>query len=634
MKGNRTGEQSPIGLSFAALGVVFGDIGTSPLYVLKAAFSLDSIPFNEASIFGVLSLMIWLLIVVVSLKYVLLVLRADNHGEGGILALTTLIRRYLVNRGRLAAVLSLAGAFGAALFFGDSVITPAISVLSAVEGLEVAFPQMPDITVILALILLTALFAIQRFGTVRVAKLFAPIMCTWFLMLALLGIPEIIQVPRIVTAISPHYAIAFVVEHPYVAFVALGAVVLALTGAEALYADISHFGRIPIQRAWFFFVFPALLLNYLGQGALLLREPEFVVNPFFNLGPMWLTVPMVVVASMATLIASQAVISGAFSVARGAGRLGFLPHLRVVFTSDSEAGHIYLPAVNLLLYIAVATVVVIFRDSETLSEAYGLAVTTDFLLTSTVLVLLTHVGWRWRTWQSIVLALILVLIEGPLWLANVTKFLHGGWLPIVIAVIVLAVMMTWKTGEDDVFERRLELEGSLKDFLARCAQTGVTVLDTVGVYFHSMTTTTPFPLRIHGEINRAVPQTIVIVHIKTLVIPYTSPATRLTVTEMDNPIAKVFHVRLDYGFMDTRDPLCDITNSDTLSGLVAHARQGKHHLPNYAYFLSHLVIDEKPGSFSLRKKVFAFLSRFSVSPRWIRTLPADKTVELNYRLYI
>lgn len=634
MKQNRAGEHAPIALSFVALGVVFGDIGTSPLYVLKAVFSLDSVPFNEESILGVLSMMIWLLIIIVSLKYVLLVLRADNHGEGGVLALTALIRRYLVNRAPLATMLGVAGAFGAALFFGDSVITPAISVLSAVEGLEVAFPQMPEITVALALVLLTALFGIQRFGTVKVARLFAPIMGAWFLMLALLGIPEIIRAPRILEAISPHHAIAFVLAHPYISFVALGAVVLALTGAEALYADIAHFGRAPIQRAWFFFVLPALVPNYLGQGALLLRKPEALANPFFNLGPLWLTVPMVVMASLATLIASQAVISGAFSVARGAARLGLLPHLRVVFTSDKEAGHIYLPAVNLMLYVAVATVVVIFRDSEALSEAYGLAVTTDFLLTTTLLVLLTRVGWRWPKWRPLLLALILAVIEVPLWLANVTKFFHGGWLPILIAVIVLTIMLTWKMGEDDVFQRRLELEGSLKDFLACCAETGVTTSDTVGVYFHSMTTTAPFPLRIHGEVNRAVPQTIVIVHIKTIMIPHTSPATRLTVTEMENPLAKVFHVRLDYGFMDSRDPLCDITSSDTLSALVASARQGKHHLPNYAYFLSHLVIDEKPGSFNLRKKIFAFLSRFSVSPRWIRTLPKGKTVELNYRLYI
>ena len=364
LRGHGTAKQTgSMALGLSALGVVFGDIGTSPLYVLRTVFMLDgrAVPLNREDITGVISCIVWVLVLIVTIKYVCFVLRADNDGEGGILALATRVRRSLTP-GRISVLVALLGVFGAALFFGDSVITPAISVLSAVEGLEVAFPSMERFVVPVALVILTVLFIAQRNGTAKMGRVFGPIMLTWFLLLAFMGLPHVLRHPDILIALSPTETISFIVRHPGTTFIALGAIVLSVTGAEALYADIAHFGRRPIQGTWLAVVLPSLVLNYLGQGALLIEKPNALDNPFFMLVPASLTVPLVIMATLATLIASQAVISGAYSIARQASNLGYLPHMKVRHTSATESGQIYLPAVNMLLFVSVASIVLFFQD--------------------------------------------------------------------------------------------------------------------------------------------------------------------------------------------------------------------------------------------------------------------------------
>ncbi|HEX3590157.1 MAG TPA: KUP/HAK/KT family potassium transporter, partial [Pseudonocardiaceae bacterium] len=454
---------STLGLSLGALGVVFGDIGTSPLYALQTVFSLDhgAVRPVPADVYGVISLVFWTILLIVSVKYVLFVMRADNDGEGGIMALAALIRRLLAGRTRLVATAVLLGVIGASLFFGDSVITPAISVLSAVEGLDVISPGVHDAILPVGAAILIVLFVVQRFGTHLVGRFFGPVMLLWFVVIAVLGIPSIVHDPGVLRSLSPTYAVAFVAGHPFRAFIAMGAVVLSITGAEALYADMGHFGRPPIRRAWFFLVFPALTLNYLGQGALILRQPDAVDNPFYRQVPGWGQIPMVVLATVATVIASQSVISGAFSVARQATRLGFLPHLTVKHTSQEEGGQIYVPAVNWLLMAGVLLLMFAFRSSAALATAYGLAVTGTFLLTTALFLVLAGGAWHWPVWRLVVIAVVIGGLELTFLGANLTKVVHGGWLPLLIALCVVVVMTTWQRGRRIVTERRESLEGEL-----------------------------------------------------------------------------------------------------------------------------------------------------------------------------
>ena len=619
----KSGTTAVLGLS--ALGVVFGDIGTSPLYVLKAVFSI--VDLTDENVMGAISSIFWCLLIIVSFKYVTLVLRADNHGEGGILALSTLIKKFIPTPSRLATLATILGVFGAALFFGDSVITPAISVLSAVEGLEVAFENMPNIVVPVALVILTALFAVQRHGTHSVGRIFGPLMALWFVLLAALGLPHILAHPEILGALSPHHAFIFVAAHPVLSFLAMGAMVLALTGAEALYADIAHFGRQPIQAAWFALVLPALTVNYLGQGALLITKPEALENPFFFLTPSWGTVPLVVMATIATLIASQAVISGAFSIARQAGRLGYLPHLRVMHTSAKESGQIYMPAVNWLLYVAVAIVVVVFQNSEKLSSAYGLAVTTDFLITTTMLLLLTHYGWKWRTWATLALGVGLLALEIPLWAANVTKIVSGGWLPLGIALTLAAIMATWHKGEVVVAHERLDLEENLTDFLERLQKNPPRRIPGTAIYPHSLFSTTPRPLKLNTDINHTLHDHVIIFSMKTLPTPHVPDDKRVTLRTPANAFPGFKHLEIRYGFMDFRDPIGAMTAARDKLGV---------NLDQAQFMLSHLEIVEglEHTMWRPQKKLFMWLSKLSASPMWISKLPVGRTVEFVSRVEI
>ncbi|WP_241152919.1 potassium transporter Kup [Neoactinobaculum massilliense] len=613
----------------AALGVVFGDIGTSPLYVLRAVFTVHGgiVPLEDDAIIGVISAVIWILVIIVTLKYVVLVLRADNDGEGGIIALATLVGRLMKSKKHMVATFVVVGMLGAALFFGDSVITPAISVMSAIEGLSVAFPTMQEWVVVpAALVILTLLFASQRAGTTRVGRVFGPAMATWFLIVALIGLPHIVAHPRILVALSPHHALLFVVHNPLVAFFALGAIVLAVTGAEALYADIAHFGRRPIQLTWFVVVLPALILNYLGQGANLIGNKAAIRDPFFTLVPRHFTVMLVIAATLATVIASQAVISGAYSIARQASRLGFLPHMRVKHTSATTSGQIFMPAVNLLLYIAVITIVLIFKSSDSLSAAYGLAVTTDFVITSTLLLLLTHLGWKWPMWITVLLGAALAVIELPLFLANVAKIATGGWLPMSIAIVMMVVMTTWRRGELRVREERELSEGSLSEFLMHVEKHPLRRIPGTTIFPHSQRTTPPYALRVNARVNHVLHDHVIILSIKTRATPHVEPFERVRVENVDANLPGVVHLTMTYGFMDARHVVGDLITYSERSG------HGNWRIREAFWLPSHIDIraGSQPGMALWRKRLFMFMSRISASPAWMAKLPRQRTAEVTH----
>ncbi len=619
-------------LGLGALGVVFGDIGTSPLYVMRTVFTIGNgqVALTEENILGVISCIIWTLVLIVTLKYVTFVLRADNDGEGGILALATLVRGHLTPGKRLSVVVAFAGVFGAALFFGDSVITPAISVLSAIEGLDVAFPSMPDIVLPVSLAILTALFAVQRSGTSKVGRVFGPIMALWFLALAAAGLPHIVANPHVLVALLPSEAAHFMLGHPAAAFVALGATVLAVTGAEALYADISHFGRTPIQLTWAAIVLPSLVLNYLGQGALLIDDAANIANPFFLLVPRSMTVVLVAMATFATLIASQAVISGAYSIARQASRLGYLPHLKIVHTSESAAGQIYLPAVNGLLFCAVATVIIIFQDSDRLSSAYGLAVTTDFVLTSALLVLLTRIGWHWPVWATGILFVGLAALEWPMFAANLTKIFTGGWLPLGIALLMFFIMTTWNKGEYLVKRARMDQEGTLYEFLEALSKKPARRIPGTAIYPHSMMTTTPLSLKVNTAVNHTLHDHVIIVSLRTHHTPHVPPNERMCIDKIASPLPGVFHLTLNFGFMDNRDLEKALADGQAALGLQSWK------LDSAFFMLSHLNVFAGPEStMSIwRKRVFVWLTHVSASPQWTVKLPPRRTAEISTRIVI
>src|SRR5689334_23158029 len=532
-----------IGLGLAALGVVFGDIGTSPLYALQTVFTIDqgAVRPTPDDVYGVISLMFWSVTLVVSVKYVGIVMRADNEGEGGVMALIALVRRLLGEGRSSARAIVLLGVLGASLFYGDSLITPAISVLSAVEGLQVAAPPLEHLVLPIACVILAALFAGQRFGTGRVGALFGPVMILWFSVLALAGIGGIVKQPGVIRGLSPSYAAAFVAAHPYTAFVAIGAVVLVITGAEALYADMGHFGRPAIGRAWFFFVFPALTLNYLGQAGLILTQPAAVANPFFLLIPAWARLPMVVLATMATVIASQAVISGAFSVSRQAMQLGFLPAQRVKQTSEHEGGQVYLPAVNGGLFIGVLVLVLAFETSARLATAYGVAVTGALLIDTVLMLVVAKNLWHWQPWKLALAAVVFGGVELVYLSGNLVKIARGGWLPLLVASIVFVVMTTWQRGRKIVTGNREQLEGSLQAFVDELHEHPVPRVPGTAVFPHPTKDTVPLALRANVQHNHVRHDQVVIVSARAANVPYVDPADRLHVDDLGYDDDGIYH---------------------------------------------------------------------------------------------
>ena len=452
-------------LTLGAIGVVYGDIGTSVLYSVKEVFGSGHVPFTQANVYGILSLLFWTLTFIVSLKYVVLVLRADNHGEGGLVAMLALASQAVKERPRLRQVLLMVGIFGACLFYGDGVITPAITVLGAVEGLEVVSPGWSEAVIPLTLLILLGLFVVQKHGTASIGRFFGPVMTLWFVVIAALGVVQIASHPEILWALSPHYALDFMVANPKVSFILLGAVVLCVTGSEALYADMGHFGKQPIRLAWFSVAMPALTLNYFGQGALLLEDPQAVKNPFYMLAPDWALVPLVLLATAAAVIASQALITGAFSVTKQVIQLGYLPRLRVEHTNVRETGQIYLPFVNWSLFVAIVLAVVLFRSSSNLAAAYGIAVTLDMLITTILTFFVLRYHWRYPWWLCLGATGCFFLVDLAFFSSNMLKLLHGGWFPLVIAGSVFVLMVTWKRGRALLHDKRQSESMDLRDFL-------------------------------------------------------------------------------------------------------------------------------------------------------------------------
>ncbi|HEY0633404.1 MAG TPA: potassium transporter Kup [Thermoleophilaceae bacterium] len=622
-------EAAGAALTLGALGVVFGDIGTSPLYALQTVFAADhhSIRPTEAGVYGVISLVFWSITIIVSIKYVTLIMRADNEGEGGIMALIALVQGVKL-RGRFTKWgLVALGIFGASLFYGDGMITPAISVLSAVEGLKVAAPSLESAVVPITLVIITILFSIQRFGTAAVGRLFGPVMGLWFGVLAIAGLGQVVDTPAILKALSPSYAVGFFLDHPGTAFIALGSVVLAVTGAEALYADMGHFGRPPIRRAWFMFVFPALTLNYLGQGALILGSKSAIDNPFFLLMPHWARIPMVILATVATVIASQAVISGAFSVTRQAVQLGFLPRLTIRHTSREEEGQVYAPGINAILFVAVLALVVGFGSSRNLASAYGIAVTGTLAIDTLLFFVVVRMLWRKPTWLAALGATLFLTVDLAFFAANVPKVVHGGWFPLTIALVVFTVLITWQRGRAIVTRNRVEEEGPLRTFVDEVREADPPVYRSpgTGVFLNANRETTPLALRELFEHTRTLPEATLIMSIETLRVPHVPTEEQVACDDLGYGDDGISHVTARLGFQDEMD-VPRLLRLSMEKGLESEVD-----LENPSYFLSQITIvpnDKSEGLARWRKKLFIAISRNSASPVEYFRLPDDRVVTM------
>jgi KUP system potassium uptake protein len=616
-------------LTLGALGVVFGDIGTSPLYALQTVFAADhhAVRPTQSAVYGVISLVFWTITTIVSVKYVTFIMRADNDGEGGIMALIALVQRGVRLDHRWAkAVLVALGIFGASLFYGDGMITPAISVLSAVEGLQVAAPSLEHLVVPITLVILTVLFAIQRFGTGAVGRAFGPVMGTWFAILAVSGLHRVVEHPGILRAISPTYGLDFLFEHGHTAFIALGSVVLTITGAEALYADMGHFGRRPIRRAWFAFVFPALVLNYMGQGALILDSPRAIDNPFFLLFPHWARIPMVLAATAATVIASQAVISGAFSVTRQAVRLGFLPRVTIRHTSHAEIGQVYVPAVNWGIFVAVVALVVGFGSSAALAAAYGIAVTGTLAIDTLLFFVVVRHVWNKPPWLAVTGCALFLMVDLTFFSANLTKVLHGGWFPLLIALVVFVVLTTWQRGREIVTANRTEEEGPLREFVedVRAMEPPVYRAPSSAVFLNANIETTPLALRANVEHNHTIHACVVIMSIETERVPHVPVDERVSIDDLGYRDDGITHVTARYGFMDKIDVPATLRR-------VAGDVEGEFDLDRASYFLSRITIvrTDAPGMSRWRKRLFMAIARNAANPVTLFGLPDDRTVVLS-----
>ncbi len=615
-------------LALGALGIVFGDIGTSPLYALQTVFSADhqAVKPTEGDVFGVISLVFWSITLIVSIEFVLFIMRADNDGEGGILALIAKVEGAPLRSNRVKAVLIGLGMFGVALFYGDGIITPAISVLSAVEGMEVVAPSLESLVLPITIAVLVALFAIQRFGTHVIGRVFGPVMVVWFTVIAAAGLGRIIAHPAIVKALSPHYGVEFFADHPGIAFISLGAIVLTITGAEALYADMGHFGREPIRRAWFFVVFPALTLNYMGQGSLILDNPAAIDSPFFLLIPEWGRIPMVALATVATVIASQSVISGAFSVTRQAVQLGFLPRLTIRHTSAREIGQVYVPAVNWFLLVAVVLLVLGFGSSTGLASAYGIAVTGTITVDTLLFLVVVRVLWRKPRWLVALGAAVFFTVDLAFLGANLTKVAHGGWFPLGVGAAVFTVLSTWKRGSARVHAARVEEEGSLRSFVEelRAMEPEVARVPGTAVYLNARRETTPLALRAGVEHTRAIHAAVVIISIETTRAPYVPEAERLVVDDLGYADDGITHLTARLGFQDVPDvPRLLALAAET--GLECDVDVG-----GAVYFLSQVSVTPTaaPGMAGWRKRLFVAMSRNAASPVDYFRLPGDRTVTL------
>ncbi|MFM8575576.1 MAG: potassium transporter Kup [Limnohabitans sp.] len=612
-------------LTLGAIGVVYGDIGTSVLYALKEVFGSGHVPFTPDNVYGILSIFFWTLTTIVSLKYVLLVLRADNHGEGGLVAMLALASQSVKDRPQLRKVLMMVGIFGTCLFYGDGVITPAISVLSAVEGLEVVSPAFKKAVIPLTLLILLALFWVQKRGTAGIGQFFGPITLVWFAAIALLGLLHIAHHPQILWAISPHYALDFIWSHPGTTFIILGAVVLCVTGGEALYADMGHFGKKPIRLAWFSVVMPALTLNYFGQGALLLDQPEAVKNPFYMMAPDWALLPLVGLATMATVIASQALISGAFSVTKQVIQLGFLPRLQVLHTSETDTGQIYMPFVNWGLFAAIVIAVGLFKSSSNLAAAYGIAVCTDMLITTVLTFFVIRYAWKLPLALCIASTGFFFLVDLAFWSSNMLKLFDGGWFPLVIGGAIFTFMLTWHDGRRLLNESLRSDAIRLSEFLEAVFIAPPARVEGTAVFMTAEPDTVPNALLHNLKHNKILHQQNLFVTVRSHEIPRMEPGKRLEIAPLGHDC---WQVTVNYGFKE---------NPDLPSALALLKDQTYKLDPmSTSYFLSRdIVIPTMGGGMApWREKLFAQMHHNASAAAEFLNLPANSVVELGSKIEI
>ncbi len=624
-----TGEQPVQGrylaaLSLTALGIVFGDIGTSPIYAIRESFhSAHGIDPTPANVLGILSLILWSLIIVISVKYLIFVMRADNHGEGGIIALTALVSPPSQAAAQRRIVLEMAGLFGEALLYGDSMITPAISVLSAVEGLQVATPFFQPYVIPITLAILVVLFSVQHKGTAGVGMLFGPVTRVWFLVLATLGVFGIARNPEVLAAVNPFHAASFFARNGSSGFLVLGSVFLVVTGGEALYADMGHFGIKPIRLTWFVLVLPALLLNYFGQGAVILDDPATLEHPFFLMAPGWALYPLVIMATLATVIASQAVISGAFSLTQQAIQLGYLPRMRVEHTSSREIGQVYLPGINWALMFACLGLVLGFRTSSNLAAAYGVAVTTDMVVTTVLFAVVAWKRWSWNPMGIALLVAALMVVDLGFWGANLPKIPHGGWFPLVVAALIFTMMTTWKKGRRIVAER-LEV-GSLpiELLVADIRESHPTRVKGTAVFMHKDPRGTPPALLHNLKHNRVLHERVVLLSIETEEVPKISKKDRVEVVKLADDL---YRVVARYGFAESPDV------PEVLKGCAAHGLTFE--MMKTTFFLSRetLVPYRKGGMARWRKRLFSRMSRNSLQATTYFGIPPNRVVELGMQV--
>lgn len=610
-------------LTLGAIGVVYGDIGTSVLYSVKEVFGSGYVPFTPANVYGVLSVLFWTLTVIVSLKYVTLVLRADNNGEGGLVAMLALASQTVKDRPRLSSTLFLVGMFGTSLFYGDGVITPAISVLSAVEGLEVISPHFTKAVIPLTLVILFLLFFVQKRGTAGIGKFFGPVTVTWFVCIALLGVHQIMGHPEILAALSPHYAVRFIWNSPGISFIILGSVVLCVTGAEALYADLGHFGKKPIRLAWFSVAMPALTLNYFGQGALLLANPEAVKNPFFMMAPSWALLPLVIMATMATVIASQALITGAFSVTRQVIQLGYFPRFEVRHTSVKETGQIYMPLVNWGLFVAIALAVLLFRNSGNLAAAYGIAVTLDMLITTMLTFFVIRYRWNYSLALCLLATGFFFVVDLAFFASNLLKLFEGGWFPLLIGGTVFTLMMTWRRGRE-LLHQKLQADAlDLRQFLESTWRHPPTRVPGTAVFLSGEPGTVPHALLHNLKHNKVLHERNLFVTVRNHEVPWVGMDKRV---EAESLGGDCWEVIIHYGFKN---------EPDVPAALAQLRTQGcKLDSMSTSYFLSRDVIIPRMNNSMAhwREKLFAQMHKNASRVADFLHLPSNSVVELGSKI--
>jgi len=602
----------------AAAGIVFGDIGTSPLYTLKECLSI--LPGSGASaiaVMGFLSLIFWALTLIVTLKYVCFVMRADHDGEGGVLTLMSLARRHV--SAKVGHIVVLAGLIGGAFFYGDGIITPAISVLSAIEGIEVVSPELEKYVVPLAVVILTLLFMIQKHGTEKVSRVFGPVMFLWFITIGVLGVRGILLNPEVLQALSPTYAVTFLLTHKALSFAALGMVVLAVTGAEALYADMGHLGKRPIRLAWLLVAMPALVLNYFGQGALVIADAKALANPFFNLAPGWGQIPLIVLSTLATVIAAQSVISGVYTLTHQAIRQGFLPPMRIIFTSHTEAGQIYIPVVNWLLFAAVTVIVLAFRQSSALSSAYGIVVTGTMVITAGLAGVVALRNWRWPWPLAFLFLLCMWMIDLPLFAANLMKLLSGGWVPVLLALTMMALMLIWSTERNRLIRRLDSDQESLLALVRSLESNPPTRVDGTAIFLSRKEFEIPQALLHNLKHNRVLHRRVVLLHIRTVDTPRVYNQKRISI----RPLSPSFwQVTAAYGWREVPS-MKEILHLCGLEGFGCTVNEA-------SFFTSHdtLVMKKRKGLARIRGGIFHFCQRNALRAHEQFSIPPNRVIEL------